>query len=62
MPPGREVLFEFKRIGNTVKVTAIDTVSMVEVSIIGPATASQAHLKMTALRKLEYMLAKKAGG
>lgn len=62
MPPGRQVLFEFTRIGNTVKVTALDSVSLVEVSVIGPATASQAQMKTAALRKLDHMLAKKQGG
>lgn len=62
MPPGRQVLFEFTRIGNTVKVTALDSVSLVEVSVIGPATASQAQMKTAALRKLDYMLAKTQGG
>ncbi|MBI2236056.1 MAG: hypothetical protein HYU60_03725 [Magnetospirillum sp.] len=62
MPPGRQVLFEFTRIGNTVKVTALDSISLVEVSVIGPATASQAQMKTAALRKLDYMLAKKQGG
>jgi hypothetical protein len=62
MSPGRQVLFEFTQIGNAVKVTALDSASLVEVSVMGPATASQAQMKAAALRKLEYMLAKKRGG
>ncbi|MHA1568235.1 MAG: DUF6898 family protein, partial [Alphaproteobacteria bacterium] len=31
-----EVLLEFHRVGNAVKVTAMDPESMVEVSIMGP--------------------------
>jgi phage head maturation protease len=56
----REVLFEFTRIGNTVKVSALDTLTLVEVSVVGSPAAGEAQLKAAALRKLEYVLAKKA--
>jgi len=55
-----EVLFEFRRIGNSVKATAFHTATLVEVSIVGPVNAGEAHLKLMALRRLEYVLAKKA--
>jgi len=55
----REVLFEMTRLGNCIKVTAIDTETMVEVSIVGPVVASPVYLKRTALRKLQYVLAKR---
>ena len=55
----REVLFEFKQIGHSVKVSALDPTSGAEVSIIGPATAGEAQLKRVALNKLQYVLAKK---
>jgi len=58
----REVLFEMTRIGNSVKVTAIDTVTMVEASIVGPATASQRQLQANALRKLQFVLARGGSG
>jgi len=51
-----EVLFEFRKIGNAVKVSAIDPVTNTEVSIVGPATAGEYTLKMAALRKLQYVL------
>lgn len=54
----REVLFEFRRIGAYVKVSAIDCLSGLEVSIVGDAKAGEVRLKQTALRKLEYVLAK----
>ncbi|HTH16484.1 MAG TPA: hypothetical protein VL974_07520 [Magnetospirillum sp.] len=57
----REVFFEFHRIGNFVKVSAIDAETGLEVSIVGDAAASEAMLKRTALKKLEYVLAKQAG-
>lgn len=54
----REVLFEFRRIGAYVKVSAIDCLSGLEVSIVGDAKAGEVRLKQTALRKLEYVLTK----
>lgn len=56
---GREVLVEFQQIGNAVKVTAMDTKSMVEVSIMGPATAGEEILKRNVINKLNYILSKK---
>ena len=56
---GREVLVEFQQIGNAVKVTAMDTKSMVEVSIMGPATAGEEILKRNVINKLNYVLSKK---
>jgi hypothetical protein len=57
----REVLFEFKRVGNSVKVSAMDTETLTEVTMVGPVGASEAQLKTLALRKLKYMLEKAAG-
>ncbi|TAN72673.1 MAG: hypothetical protein EPN20_03630 [Magnetospirillum sp.] len=54
-----EVLFEFRRIGNAVKVMAFHTESLTEISVVGPATATEAHLKMMAIKRLEYVLAKR---
>jgi hypothetical protein len=56
----REVIFEFFRLGNSVKVSAVDTQTMTEVAVVGPATASEASLRQAALRKLEFVLARKA--
>ncbi len=53
-----EVLFEFRQIGNSVKVSAIEPITNTEVSIVGPATAGEHALKMAAIRKLQYVLAK----
>jgi len=55
---GRNVLFEFHRMGNYVKVTAVDTETLVEVSIQGPAWASELVLRQNAVRRLEYVLRK----
>ncbi len=55
---GRGIIFEFVRLGNSVKVTAIDPVSLIEVSLVGPASGDQAALRRAALRKLEFMRAR----
>jgi len=59
---GREVLFELRQVGNTVKVTAIDVATNTEVSTMGPISAGEHGLKMAALRKLNYVLAERARG
>ena len=56
----REVIFEFRRVGNAVKVSAVDTETMTEVSVMGPATTDESTLRRTALRKLEFVLARRA--
>jgi hypothetical protein len=52
----RSVIFEFTTIGHSVKVTAMDAETLVEVSIVGPAGAPQAHLRAAAVSKLNYVL------
>ena len=56
-----EVLFEFSRFGNVMRVSAVHVPTNTEVIIAGPVTAPQAALKNTALQKLRYVLAKKRG-
>jgi len=58
MAAEREVIFEFVRVGGSVKVTALDVASGVEVSIIAPASAGEASMKRLAKQKLDYVLAK----
>ncbi len=57
-----EVLFEFQRFGNALKVCAVDPKSGVEISIQGPLTGSREDLKMIAMAKLDYVLRKRAEG
>ncbi len=59
---GREIILEFQNIGNSVKVTAIDPLTLVEVSIVGSTSAGEQALARLAARKLEYVLAKRTGG
>jgi hypothetical protein len=55
---GREVYFEFVAIGSAVKVTAIDSKTAIEVSVMGPASAAQSDLERLALQKLKARLAR----
>ena len=59
MEAGREVIVEFQRIGNAVKVTATDAETLVEVSIVGSIRSTEETLKRTALDKLDYVLRKR---
>jgi hypothetical protein len=52
----RLVYFEHIALGGSVKVTAIDSVTAIEVSIVGPAGAAKADLERLALRKLQARL------
>lgn len=54
-----KVIYEFVQIGSALKVTAVDPDTMTEVSIVGDPAASQDALERTALRKLQYVLAKR---
>jgi len=59
---GREVYFEHLVIGTSVKVVAIDSLTAIEVSIVGPAGAARADLERVALQKLKARLAREAAG
>ena len=56
----REVIIEFLRVGNSVKVTAVDPDTLVEVSIVGPPGAGEEALSRTAIKKLAYVLERRA--
>jgi hypothetical protein len=55
----REIIIEFYPVGALVKVTAMDTATLTEISIQGPKSAGEETLKMNALKRLEYVLKKK---
>jgi hypothetical protein len=55
----REVLFEMHRVGNSVRVAAIDPITNTEVIVIGAPYMSMYSLKINAMRKLKYVIAKK---
>ena len=52
-------IIEFHRVGNAVKVTALDPATLVEVSMVGAPGLGEADLTRLVVRKLEYMLAKR---
>jgi hypothetical protein len=52
-------IIEFHRIGNAVKVTAMDPATLTEVSIMGPPHVGDTELTRLVVRKLEYMLSKR---
>ena len=54
-------IIEFTQVGASVKVTAVDPRTLTEVSIVGGAQYSQEFLTRQAVKKLEYVLAKKRG-
>lgn len=56
----RDVYFEFTAIGTAVKVVAIDALTGVEVSVMGPTSAAQADLERLALQKLKARLVRDA--
>lgn len=56
----REIIIEFFPIGQLVKVTAMDVKTLTEISIQGPKSAGEETLKLNALKRLEYVLKKKA--
>jgi hypothetical protein len=57
----RETIFEFVQVGNAVKVTAVDTASGAEATIVGDPAAGESALKRLARQKLDYVLAKRRG-
>ncbi|MGV8995904.1 MAG: DUF6898 family protein [Parvibaculaceae bacterium] len=54
---GREVIFEFVPVNGSVRASAIDAATGIEVQVVGPAgPASQTSLKRVALAKLRQRL------
>lgn len=54
-----EVLFEFRRVGKSIRVVAIDPISRTEVTMVAPHGVSHEGVKRIAARKLAYVIAKK---
>jgi hypothetical protein len=50
------VIVEFLRVGNAIKVSAVDPKTLVEVSMVGAPDAGEELLKRLIIRKLEYVL------
>ncbi len=58
----KNVIIEFIPVGAYVKVSAVDPVTLTEVSIVGDPHAGEARLKREVVRRLEYVLARKGRG
>ena len=56
---GREIIIELQPFGNIMKIIAMDTKTLTEITIQGPLNASETLLKNNALKRLEYVLRKK---
>ncbi|MBU6476124.1 MAG: hypothetical protein KGL10_06215 [Alphaproteobacteria bacterium] len=56
---GREVIFEFKPVGNIMRVSAMDVATMTEISLQAPLHAGEAVFRQNALARLEYVLRKR---
>tara|TARA_R110000787_G_scaffold28283_31_gene77326 strand:- start:1066 stop:1275 length:210 start_codon:yes stop_codon:yes gene_type:complete len=55
-----DVLIEIYQVGNSVKATAVDVRTGVEVSIVGSPSVGEEMLKRNAVKKLQYVLRKRA--
>lgn len=55
----REVIFEFHPYGNVMRVAAMDTQSMTEITIQCPMNTPEPLMKSNALKRLEFVLKKK---
>lgn len=60
-PADGDIYFEFRRVGASVKVTAIDPKTGKEVSMVGPAAAGERALAEAAAKKLRYVLSRGQG-
>ena len=56
----KRIIIEFIQVGAYVKVSAIDPISSMEVSIVGDPSASQEILKRNVLKKLNFVLSKRS--
>lgn len=56
-----EVILEYTFYGASAKVSALDTATLTEIVVQGPVAAGEAALRALALRKLEWVLARRAG-
>ncbi|MDX2027040.1 MAG: hypothetical protein SFW62_00195 [Alphaproteobacteria bacterium] len=56
--PG-EVIIEYTRVGNSVRVTAVDVATGTEVTFQAPSNASTPDLQRIAINKLTYVMNKR---
>lgn len=58
MDQNNEILMQMTVVGNTLKVTAVDTVTGTEISFMAPRNTPMISLKMMAKKKLDYVIRK----
>lgn len=56
-----QIIIEFYRVGNAVKVSAVDPVTMIEACIVGDPSRGEAALTRAAIQKLCYVMARQEG-
>ena len=54
--PDNEILFEFVRVGNQMRVAAIDVASGTEIVVVMPAASTKQQMQQLALAKLRKKL------
>ena len=59
MSERRDIIFELVRVRHAIKVSAVDPATGTEVSIVGDPAVGESALKRLAMRKLEYVLARR---
>jgi len=52
-------IIEYRKVGNSVKVSAIDQVTLTEVSIIASPSLSRKDMAAMAIKKLHYVMGKR---
>ena len=57
-----EIIFEFRTVGDTLRVTAISSETLTEVTLVAPANAARHDLLRLAERKLRTVEARAARG
>jgi hypothetical protein len=55
----RDIIIELKPVGSLMRVSVMDTESLIEIIISGPVNAPEHVLKTNALKRLEYVLKQK---
>jgi hypothetical protein len=60
--PGREIIFEYQGLADSVRLAAIDAATGTEVIVFGPARTARHDLERVALRKLARRLGLNADG
>ena len=53
-----EVIFEYLQVGNSMRVTAIDSATGMEIVFQAPINTNPSDLQKLALKKLEYVMKK----